>query len=281
MGQAKRFWMEEQARLYHSSDDSVCPDCFHDSGLQGFIQDNLECEECSICGRTADEPIAARADLVLEFFLQKVHVHYENADGNAPYDSEEGRWCVTTWTMHEIVFDELWEIAEFETLEWLYNHLKDDIEYCELDWQILSPGQALAAGWQRFSEAIKYETRFLFFPEEDDEIDSGEPYRVLPSDVLKELGDVILRCNLVRKVKAGTRLFRVREHKPGKPFTTPKDLGPPPKPDADSAGRMNAPGIVVMYASYDAQTAMEEVTRGPHYSRLRSSNCFKTSSSLT
>lgn len=24
MGQAKRFWMEEQARLYHASDDSVC-----------------------------------------------------------------------------------------------------------------------------------------------------------------------------------------------------------------------------------------------------------------
>ena len=259
MGLAKRYWEEEQARLYRTSEDSVCPDCFADPGIKAFIEDNIECEECSVCGKVADEPIAARADLVLEFFLKRVHRHYENADGNAPYDSEESRWCVTTWSMHEIVFDELYEISEYETLEWLYDHLKDDIEYCERDWQILSPGQALTAGWERFSEALKHDTRFLFFSEESDESDSGEPFRVLPNEMLKELGDVILKCDLVQKLKKGRRLFRVRGHKLRAPFTTPKDLGPPPREFATSAGRMNAPGIVVMYTAYDIQTAIAEV----------------------
>lgn len=260
MGYAKRLLMEEQARLYHTSEDAVCPRCFDDPGIEAFIKANLECNECSVCGRVGKRAIAARADRVLEFFLDRVHRHYQDADGNAPYDNEEGRWCVTTWTMHEIVFDELYEIAEFETLEWLYDHLKDDIVYCEQDWQILSPGQALTAGWEKFSEALKHETRFLFFSPEDDEDDSGEPYRVLPSEMLKELGEVILRCRLVRKVKKGTRLFRVRGHKPRKPLTTPKDLGPPPKEYATSAGRMNAPGIVVMYTAFESQTAIAEVT---------------------
>jgi len=76
--------------------------------------------------------------------------------------------------------------------------------------------------------------------------------------MLEELGKVILECNLVRKIPAGTHLFRVRGHKIGKKFKTPKDLGPPPKQFATSAGRMNAPGIVVMYASTDSNTAIRE-----------------------
>jgi len=260
MGYAKRLLMEEQARLYRTSEDAVCPRCFHNHGIVAFIKANLECNECSVCGRVSKRAIAARADRVLEFFLDRVHRHYQNADGNAPYDKEDGHWYVTIWTMHEIVFDELYDIAEFETLEWLYEHLKDDIVYCEQDWQILSPGQALTAGWERFSEALKHETRFLFFSPKKNEDDSGEPYRVLPSEMLKELGEVIIQCGLVRKVKKGTRVFRVRGHKPRKPLTTPKDLGPPPKEYATSAGRMNAPGIVVMYTAYEAQTAIAEVT---------------------
>ncbi len=47
------------------------------------------------------------------------------------------------------------------TLEWLYEHLKDDGEYCERDWQILSPGDALKSAWDQFCHAIKHETRFL------------------------------------------------------------------------------------------------------------------------
>lgn len=81
MGYAKRLLMEEQARLYHTSEDAVCPSCFHDSGIKAFIKSNLECKECSVCGKTSRRAIAARADRVLEFFLDRVHRHYQDADG--------------------------------------------------------------------------------------------------------------------------------------------------------------------------------------------------------
>jgi len=259
MGLVKRLWMEEQERLYHQSDDAVCSDCFDDLGIKAFIEDNIECNECSVCGRTDEEPIAATADKVMEFFLERVGRYYEDANNSAPYSSAEGGWLITTWSMHEIVFNELYAIAEQETLEWLYDHLKDDVAFCERDWQILSPGQALAAGWKHFSEAIKHETRFLFFTSEKDPFDSGEPFLVRPNEILEELGKVILECNLVRKIPAGTHLFRIRGHKIGKRLKTPKDLGPPPKQFATSAGRMNAPGIVVMYASIEPKTAIREV----------------------
>lgn len=258
MGLVKRLWMEEQERHYHRSDNAVCPECFDDLGIKAFIEDNLECETCSVCGRSSDEPMAATVDSVMEFFLEKVGQHYKDAIDSAPYCSAEGGYLVTTWSMHEIIFDELPDIAPYETLEWLYDHLKDDVVWCERDWQILSPGRALAVGWERFSEAVKHETRFLFFTSKRDPHESGEPFEVRPDEMLDELGKAIRKCRLVRKVPAGTRLFRVRGHKKGKRYATPKELGPPPRQYAVSAGRMNTPGIVVMYGSLEEETAFSE-----------------------
>jgi hypothetical protein len=260
----KRLLEEEEARGYRTSDDTVCPQCFSDGGLKAFIEDHLESNTCSVCGATADHAIAAPADDVLEFFLQRIGDHYENADGNAPWDNEEGRYFVTTWSMYDLVFDELQDVADYSTLEWLYEHIKDDGEYCERNWQILSPGEALKSAWDRFCTVIKHETRFLFFTEKEDEEDEdGEPFRVRPAEMLEELGKVILECGLVQDIKAGTRVFRARGHETSKAFTKVVDLGPPPRNAARSAGRMNASGIVVMYGAFDCDTALAE-SSGPH-----------------
>jgi hypothetical protein len=265
VGVSKRLWEEEQARGYHTSDDAVCPQCFSDGGLKAFVEDHLESNTCTVCGTTADHAIAAPADDVLEFFLQKVGNHYENADGNAPWDNEEGHYFVTTWSMYDLVFDELQDIADYSTLEWLYEHIKEEGEYCERDWQIQSPGEALKSAWAGFCAVIKHETRFLFFTEtEDEEDEDGEPFRVRPAEMLDELAKVILKCELIQELKAGTRMFRVRGHEAGKTFTKVVDLGPPPKNVAKSPGRMNAAGIVVMYTAFDRDTALAEAT-GEYY----------------
>jgi len=259
---SKRLLEEEQSRRYHTSDDAVCSNCFNDAGLKAFIEDHLEFDTCTICGVTATHAIAAPADEFLEFFLEKIADHYENAEENAPYDDEEGRWFVNTWDMYDLVFDELGDIADYKTLQWLYKHLKDDITYCERDWQILSPGEALTSAWQKFCHAVKHVTRFLFFVNRKDEQDGG-PYSVRPGEILEELGKVILECGLIQDVKTGTRIYRARGHETGKPFTKTVDLGPPPVDCAKSAGRMNASGIVVMCASFSHETALAEAT-GDH-----------------
>lgn len=66
MGFAKRMWEEEQARVYKSSSDTVCTDCFDDPGIRAFIEDNLQANVCSVCGKECDGEIAAAADGVLQ-----------------------------------------------------------------------------------------------------------------------------------------------------------------------------------------------------------------------
>lgn len=260
MGYAKRMWMEEQARGYHTSSDAVCASCFDDPGLTAFIEDHLEENTCSICGQTSNEKIAASADELLQFFLDKVYEHYEDAANTAPWDGEEGGYMVTTYSMHEILFMEYPDIAPYETLKWLDSRLKDDVVLCDRDWQIMTPGQALESGWGRLAESVKHTTRFLFFPKAKQEEDDGEPFRVRPEEMLEQLGDVIHECGLVRSLPAGTKVFRARGHEAGTTYTLPKELGPPPIESAKTAGRMNAPGIVVFYGAYEKDTVVAEAT---------------------
>src|ERR1700678_225475 len=83
--------------------------------------------------------------------------------------------------------------------------------------------------------------------------------------MLEELGNVVRQCGLIREVAAGTKMFRVRGHKRGQGFTTPVEIGPPPEKLAKGPGRMNAPGMVLMYAAFDRETALAEAT-GEHSS---------------
>jgi len=260
MGYAKRMWMEEQAREYHTSSDGVCVNCFDDPGLAAFIAEHLETNTCSICGRKGNEKIAAPADEVVQFFLEKMYDHYEDAANTAPWDGEEGGFMVTTYSMYDLLFDKYPDIAPYETLEWLHSRLKDDVVLCDRDWQIMTPGQALESGWGAFAESVKHTTRFLFFPNAKRDDDDGEPFRVRPEEMLDQLGEAIQACGLIRSIAAGTKVFRARGHETGKTFTLPKDLGPPPVEFAKTAGRMNAPGIVVFYGAYEKETALAEAT---------------------
>lgn len=265
MGRAKELMLEEMAREYYTSDDAVCAKCFLDSGIQAFIRKNLSSNTCSVCGRSSQKLIAAKADKLLQFFLDKVHEHFQDADGNAPPNAEDGGYYVATWNMHELLSDEFEDIAEYETIEWLSSRLKDDIVYCKQDWQVMSLGEALNSAWEEFCRAVKHQTRFLFFPKTSQEDEYGEPFRVPPGEMLEELGNVVRQCGLIREVAAGTKMFRVRGHKRGQGFTTPVEIGPPPEKLAKGPGRMNAPGIVVMYAAFDRETALAEAT-GEHSS---------------
>jgi hypothetical protein len=81
--------------------------------------------------------------------------------------------------------------------------------------------------------------------------------------MLEQLGKVIRDCGLIRKIRAGTKLFRARGHDAGTTYVLAKDLGPPPVEKAKTAGRMNAPGIVAFYGAQEKNTALAEAT-GKH-----------------
>jgi hypothetical protein len=82
LGLTKRWLEEEEAIRYYTSDESVCARCFHDREIQRSIQQHQAEHTCSVCNRTSKNSVAAPADKVLAFILERLHRRYENADGN-------------------------------------------------------------------------------------------------------------------------------------------------------------------------------------------------------
>ncbi len=258
MGFAKRMWEDEQTRQYISSSDAICADCFDDEGLKRFVADNLEEQVCTVCGRHSEVPIAAPANAVLEFFMEKINQHYEDPNNSVPW---EGGWQARTYNMYDLLYDQLNEIGPSETLDWLDSRLKGDREYVDRNWDILKPSEALEFSWKAFAESVKHVTRFLFFSKTEAD-GSGEPNMVPPEDMLEALGAVIRDAELVHTLPTGSKLYRARGHKEGAVHASAEALGAQPLQYAKTAGRMNAPGIVVFYVAEEMETAIAEATGG-------------------
>jgi hypothetical protein len=77
----------------YQSDLAVCGECFSDGGIKGYIEENSTDEECSFCGATSEEPIAAPIREVAEFIEKGICREYGNPDEcGMSWDSEDQRY---------------------------------------------------------------------------------------------------------------------------------------------------------------------------------------------
>jgi hypothetical protein len=125
-------------------------------------------------------------------------------------------------------------------------------------------GQRLALGWDSFCDTVKHRKRYLF-ANETFEFDD----RVPVSQVLKELGAVVIRRELVRSLPIGTIIFRMRARGRYEKPSNPTELGPPPV-YSTVANRMSPGGVSLFYGALEENTARDETFKSNHsMSRIR------------
>ena len=115
-------------------------------------------------------------------------------------------------------------------------------------------------GWERFSQGVKYKTRYMFFDCSEDDISYGNPDEIPLSRILKVIGESVQERGLITPIPEGSRFFRAREHKESIICTTACDLGPPPH-EFTCSNRMSPAGIPMFYGASDAETAIAETPR--------------------
>lgn len=237
----------------------VCGRCIGDGELRAFIRANAVSKECSFCGRRSmAKLIAADANSIASLVEAYVLDEYEDAAEHVPYESAEGGYQARTMTTDELLTEEVGLWCENEkVLEFIIDTLPD-YAWVQRDFFSLSPYDELKYGWDGFADAVKHKTRYLFFPPrkgDDDWPNEG----IRPEAMLRELGGVLRLVHAVRKLKAGTLLYRIRVHKATEQPTSLEDLGPPPSDAAIYANRMSPAGISMLYAAEDEATAVAEI----------------------
>lgn len=234
----------------------MCARCVSDEHLKQFIRENAVSHECDFCGRHNDsKPIAADAELVGQHVTECVEQELEDAAEMVPYESREGGYQAEIMTNEEVLYE---EAGLEEVNEAAFKYLADalpDKAWVQKDFFSLRPHQILGYGWSGFSEAVKHQTRYLFF-RKPKAIDLSHD-QILPEEMLSVLGGVIQTAGLIRKIPAETLLYRVRPHGPKDHLSSIQELGPPPVDKARS-NRLSPAGISMMYTSEDEATAIAE-----------------------
>ena len=246
---------------YQDSDLAVCGDCFTDEAIRGFIKENATDDECSFCGATSEEPIAAPIREVAEFIEEGIRREYGNPDEcGMSWDSEDQRYYPgSTYDTQDLVGDliDLPYDHDGKLFYAICYNFHNDV-WCDIDQYRLSDHEQLQYSWDHFCQVIKHERRFFFTShfkyKNDDEIFS--PGRVL--EIIFAYANTI---GLIRKFPCGTQLYRVRKLESAS--RTALDLGPPPPNKAWQQNRMSPAGISMLYASEGAETALRETVDQP------------------
>lgn len=240
------------------ADEYVCASCLGDDGLRGLIEWEA-CEKfCSFCEAESTEPIAAPLIEVLLYMKECLEREYDDAANWYSYD--EGDYVGRVWTTMDVLERELCgglPNDDGRLMDALCDGLGDRA-WCPSHPYSLAEDQQLAFSWEAFSEQIKYENRYFF------QRDSDDQELLSPLKLLEQLGTWCERFDLIKTLPVHRTVYRVRREKEGERHETAAALGPPPRDKAIVANRMSAPGIVMFYASDDEETAVREVAKDPN-----------------
>ena len=233
----------------------VCAECIDEPGIKGYILQQQLDGNCSFC--VLGSAAVASLDNLTRYMKICVESEFDDAADWLIIDQETGNSVIhiaDTW-------DLLTEVLELEfpndTNYRLLNEIIDrlpDRTWCDLNPHELPFRENDRYEWARFCEVVMHRRRYFFSDYgEDVGYDDYSPGQIL---------DRIFRDSetygLFRSLPAGTSLFRARFQGPGAEFTTPEDLGPPPRSLAVRPNRMSPPGIPMLYVCDDPETGLRE-----------------------
>jgi hypothetical protein len=207
----------------------VCPNCFSDKEIIGFITASGKTGDCDVCGTT---PVPVMD--VSEFFdfFQELLVNYEKSETGIPLKSKIQEYWNFFFSM-ETATTILNEILDALTTD--ITSTDDLVDYTE---DILQNH----AYWEILKNNIKWKNRFL-----------------LDQNVLIEDLGWDGYFNTQYELNPDNVLYRARvHHKSGLKAYDPKDMMCP-KPNDTKGGRANPSGIPHLYLSDNSITVLHEV----------------------
>jgi len=247
-------------------DKYVCGDCFDDEGLRQFCARYAESHECDFCGETGSEPIAAPFDEVIRHINGCVHMHYDDpANAGLPYETAEGGYQGATYDTDEVL-EALGLDFPRDKDDRLRNAVAEGLDntlWSDAEPFALTSDQQLRFSWERFCRIIKHERRYFFLHDGEEKPPHYRDELLAPARMLGMIFSFAEDAGAFVPLPAGSRIHRARYQPGGEHYATAGTLGPPPLSNAIQTNRMSPPGVVMMYASEDRDTALAETANGP------------------
>lgn len=261
MGMAKEMMIEQDEQGWDYSDKFVCPACVRDEHLADAVAaEAADSEHCDFCGAKP----AAAMDVLLAAFMVGVRRDYNDADGEGIYwEGREGGYQASTLDSWDLV-DHYGDAFEPRVAEEVRASLHEQT-WVERNYAWRRRDDVLRDAWDAFSDAVKYETRYVIWivESEDAQLEARHAGEVPVGEILHEIGQFLQILGVVRELPAGATLWRAQTHSTRtlQPAPSAGRLGTAPREYAKQPNRMSPAGIPMFYGAMEARTALEEVRR--------------------
>lgn len=232
-------------------DKHICVKHFEDKGITNFIRRNYSEGYCDYCEK--ELKVIAFEDL-MDFIMSSISNFYEDAVNFMSYDSREGGYLGSIYSVDELIQEQIGLVAEpFEIIEDIIDCI-DDISWSQPDLYFEETNKELEYQWEYFKEIIKYKARYLF------SMSDGSNANTL--QILKQVGKLISDLNLIKVIPKGSKFIRCRQNDKKTEINDIKEIVSPPKKYAIYPNRFSPSGISMFYSAFDIDTAiLETVSR--------------------
>lgn len=254
MGGAKGLMMEYEDRGYGSVDGSLCRGHLKDRYLSGHVEpSDLEDDSCLVCGQSS-ETLASLESLV-GIVVSAMKFWYADPVDELPWDGREGGYQGEVLDTEDAISNLCGVAFNDDATEALCDALVENIDLEQ--WTPFGGGidrDLMEYAWESYADDIRRGSRFVFANVSQ----YGAPTRV--AKYLNQIVDAYVTGDedLLTRIPQ-ISVFRGRlVERPMEFEASARELGPAPSVKA-AANRMSAPGISMMYASADPQTAIAEI----------------------
>lgn len=238
------------------SDRLVCDQCFGDTDLIYKIRGYQAKGWCTYCKHSS--VWVAPFDDIAEFIKNRMMSFYGLAVDQLPYCSAEGGFIGSHWDTEDLLFEEIGLEISSGGERQLHCDLVSEIgdeTWCEFDWLSLEIDQSLMSSWEEFCQITMSERRFFFHRLGGSEYRHPDERQI--GVFLHEMAELIEALGLIKTFGVGTAYYRARAFT-DMPFTTARELGPPPAAICLQSNRMNPPGITMFYGAETPRLAVAE-----------------------
>jgi len=269
MGQAKKMYLDQLLADEETGGDKyICGRHIDEEAIAAFFEREKESGICSYCARQGDVLLAKE---MFNFIKAGIYSFYGDADDEGvAWDGAEGGH-------HGAMTIDTWDLLEEVKLYIDDEKLRSDVLNMlgNRNWSYVDPYKdrknvELSYNWAAFKKVVMHRSRYVFlgsaqFPTGNENLPVD--------DILKDIARCADELNLFRLLKAGTLLYRCRQHADSRPLTLDSDFASPPDHLANSPNRMSPAGISMFYCAFDkltchaetldrSQTALNRVSTG-------------------
>lgn len=232
----------------------ACKSCINDKYIYNNLKKYGEMSECSYCQQRR-KTISVKE--IAEEVEGGITTEYKQCEMEY-YDPVKGKYTVSTLCLEDILYGVY--LCREDLFEDICSYIAID-GWFERDNEYIGDKEDISAihnnKWKTFCHMVKYETRYVFFNQWDEDQEDERA-----KNILEFISKAVEKLDLIKQISPQMGFYRGRTHHTREgAFSSDNQLASPPARYA-KANRMSAEGISIFYGANNIKTVLAEIYNG-------------------